>query len=218
MNDALTLHQMLLENGIRHEIVQLPQMIASADQLPGVLALPAERCLAVRVYGVDGEYAAVIVRAGHVPPLPLVCAVTGGRSVNPASGDTVSAVTGYAAGLVAPLALPADVRVYADDGLPGAFGGDAGAVYTATGETGTALGIGLPDVLALCTAKPAALRGVLCEPRHSELIAWGLRPGQLPGAAVRPVAWGLRSRPGRSLARARWARTLGSVLNDAQQQ
>lgn len=159
MNDALTLHRMLLENGIRHEIVQLPQTIASADQLPDVLALPAERCLAVRVYGVDGEYAAVIVRAGHVPPLPLVCAVTGGRSVHPASEDTVNSVTGYAAGLVAPLALPCDVRVYADEELPGACGDDAGAVYTATGESGTALGIWLPDVLALCTAKPAALRG-----------------------------------------------------------
>lgn len=159
MNDALTLHRMLLESGIRHEIVQLPWMIASADQLPGVLNLPAERCLAVRVYGVDGEYAAVIVRAGHVPALPLVSAVTGGRSVHPASEDTVSSVTGYTAGLVAPLALPGDVRVYADEALPGAFGGDAGAVYTATGEAGTALGIWLSDVLTLCTAKPAALHG-----------------------------------------------------------
>jgi Cys-tRNA(Pro)/Cys-tRNA(Cys) deacylase len=162
MNDALTLHRMLLESGIRHEIVQLPWMIGSADQLPAVLALPAERCLAVRVYRVDGEHAAVIVRAGHVPPLPLVCAVTGGRSVHPASEDTVSSVTGYAAGLVAPLALPDNVRVYADEALPGAFRADAGAVYTATGETGTALGIWLSDVLALCTAKPAALCGVLC--------------------------------------------------------
>jgi prolyl-tRNA editing enzyme YbaK/EbsC (Cys-tRNA(Pro) deacylase) len=160
MNDALTLHRMLLENGIRHEIVQLPWMIASADQLPGVLGLPAERCLAVRVYLVDGEYAAVIVSAGHVPPLPLVYAVTGGRSVHPASQDMVSSATGYPAGLVAPLALPCDVRVYADEALPGGGLGDGtGAVYTATGETGTALGIWLPDVLALCTAKPAALRG-----------------------------------------------------------
>ena len=211
MNDALTLHRMLLENGIRHEIVQLPRMIASADQLPGVLALPAERCLAVRLYGVDGEYAAVIVRAGDVPPLPLVCAVTGGRSVHPASGDTVSSVTGYAAGLVAPLALPAGLRVYADDALPGPFGDDAGVVYTATGETGTALGIGLPDVLALCTAKPAALRGVLCEIASlgthglvAAVPAWAPGgPAWAPGGTARPRP--RAARPGRSLARARWA-------------
>lgn len=159
MNDALTLHRMLLESGTRHEIVHLPWMIACADQLPDALALPAERCLAVRVYRVDGGYAAVIVRAGDVPPLPLVCAVTGGRSVHPAMQDAVSLVTGYPAGLVAPLALPDDVRVYADEALPGGFGGESGAVYTATGETGTALGIWLSDLLALCTAKPAALRG-----------------------------------------------------------
>jgi prolyl-tRNA editing enzyme YbaK/EbsC (Cys-tRNA(Pro) deacylase) len=175
MNDALTLHRMLLQDGIRHEIVQLRWTIASADQLPGVLALPAERCLAVRVYRVDGEYAAVIVRAGDVPPLPLVCAVTGGRSVYPASGDVVSLVTGYPAGLVAPLALPGDLRVYADQALPGGLGGGAGAVYTATGEAGTALGIGLPDVLALCTAKPVALRSALCKGDAVKITGWLLR-------------------------------------------
>jgi hypothetical protein len=30
MNDALTLHRMLLDHGIRHEIVQLPSKITSA--------------------------------------------------------------------------------------------------------------------------------------------------------------------------------------------
>lgn len=62
MNNALTVHRMLLESGIRHEIVQLPRTITSADQLPAVLALPARRCLAVRVYEADGGHAAIIVR------------------------------------------------------------------------------------------------------------------------------------------------------------
>lgn len=156
MNDVLTVHRALLESGTRHEIVQLPRMITSADQLPAALALPPGRCLAVRVYQVDGDYAAVIVSAGHSPPPGLVRAVTGGRSVRAAGGDEISSVTGYAAGLVAPVALPQEVRMYVDEALASSGDGDA-VVYTATGEPGTALGIRLLDLLALRPAKPAAL-------------------------------------------------------------
>ena len=34
MNNVLTVHCTLLEKGVRHEIVQLPQTVTSADQLP----------------------------------------------------------------------------------------------------------------------------------------------------------------------------------------
>jgi prolyl-tRNA editing enzyme YbaK/EbsC (Cys-tRNA(Pro) deacylase) len=158
VNNALTLHRILLEHDVRHEIVQLPRRVTSVAQLPAVLALPASRCLAVRVYEVDGQHAAIIVQADQVPPVRMVREVTGGRRVRAADADEVSSVTGYAAGLVAPLALPDRVAVYADQALA-ASAGDEAVVYTATGESGTALGIGLLDLLALCAAKPAALSG-----------------------------------------------------------
>jgi prolyl-tRNA editing enzyme YbaK/EbsC (Cys-tRNA(Pro) deacylase) len=157
VNNVLTLHRILLEHDVRHEIVQLPRRITSVVQLPAVLALPASRCLAVRVYEVDDQYAAIIVQADQVPPVRMVREVTGGRRIRAADADKISSVTGYAAGLVAPLALPDGVAVYADQALV-ASDGEA-VVYTATGESGTALGIGLLDLLALCAAKPAALSG-----------------------------------------------------------
>src|SRR5436305_8134422 len=156
MNNVLTVHRVLLENGVRHEIVQLPQTITSADQLPAVLALPAERCLAVRVYEVDGRHAAIIVPPDLVPSAQVVREVTGGRSVRPADEAEVSSVTGYAAGLVAPVALPGEIPVYVDQAVTD-NADDGAVVYTATGESGTALGIGLLDLLAGCAAKPAAL-------------------------------------------------------------
>jgi prolyl-tRNA editing enzyme YbaK/EbsC (Cys-tRNA(Pro) deacylase) len=158
MNNVLTLHRMLLENDIRHEIVQLPRTITSADQLPAILALPAERCLVVRVYDTDDQHAAVIVRPHLVPSGRAVQQITGGRRVRAAGEDTISAVTGYAAGLVAPLGLPDAIPVYVDQGVTD-NADDEMVVYTATGESGTALGIGLLDLLACCAAKPAALSG-----------------------------------------------------------
>jgi prolyl-tRNA editing enzyme YbaK/EbsC (Cys-tRNA(Pro) deacylase) len=156
MNNVLTVHCALLKNGVRHEIVQLPQTITSADQLPAALALPPRRCLAVRVYEVDDRYVAIIVAADTVPPTHVVREITGGQQARAAGETEISSVTGYAAGLVAPLALPDDMPLYVDQDLADSADDEA-VVYTATGEPGTALGIRLLDLLAGCAAKPAAL-------------------------------------------------------------
>jgi prolyl-tRNA editing enzyme YbaK/EbsC (Cys-tRNA(Pro) deacylase) len=156
MNNVLTVHRTLLENGVRHEIVQLPQTITSADQLPAALALPPRRCLAVRVYEVDDRYVATIVPADTVPPAQVIREITGGRQARVAAEAEISVVTGYAAGLVAPLALPEEMPLYVDQALAD-IADDGAVVYTATGEPGTALGIRLLDLLAGCAAKPAAL-------------------------------------------------------------
>jgi len=156
MNNVLTVHRMLLENGLRHEIVQLPQTITSADQLPAALALPPRHCLAVRVYEVDDRCVAIIVPADTVPPAGVVRQFAGGQQARAASETEISSLTGYAAGLVAPLALPGEMPLYVDQALVGSAD-DGTVVYTATGEPGTALGIRLLDLLAGCAAKPAAL-------------------------------------------------------------
>jgi len=156
MNNVLTVHRMLLENGLRHEIVQLPQTITSADQLPAALALPPRHCLAVRVYEVDDRCVAIIVPADTVPQAGVVREFAGGQQARAASETEISSLTGYAAGLVAPLALPGEMPLYVDQALVDSAD-DGTVVYTATGEPGTALGIRLLDLLAGCAAKPAAL-------------------------------------------------------------
>jgi Cys-tRNA(Pro)/Cys-tRNA(Cys) deacylase len=156
MINALTLHHLLIESGTHHEIVHLPRAVSSVDQLPAVLRLPARRCLAVRMYEVGRVLTAVIVHAGSTPSRDALREVTGSQSVRPVDGDLVNSVTGYAAGLVAPLALPSSIEVYADEAVMCDIDHDM-VVYTATGESGTALGIRLLDLFSLLDAKPAAL-------------------------------------------------------------
>jgi Cys-tRNA(Pro)/Cys-tRNA(Cys) deacylase len=156
MINALTLHHLLIESGTHHEIVHLPRAISSADQLPEVLRLPARRCLAVRMYDVGGVLTAVIVHAGSTPCHDALREVTGSRRVGPVDGGLVNSVTGYSAELVAPLALPPSIEVYADEAVLRDIDHDL-VVYTATGESGTALGIRLLDLFSLFDAKPVAL-------------------------------------------------------------
>lgn len=156
MIDALTLHRLLVESGTHHEIVHLTRPISSAHQLPEVLRLPRSRCLAVRMYDACGVLTAVIVHAGGVPHAAALREVTGSRRVLPLADDLVNSATGYAAELVAPLALPDSVEVYADENVVTGIDRDV-VVYTATGESGTALGIRLLDLFTLLDAKPAAL-------------------------------------------------------------
>lgn len=161
MMDALTLHRLLLDSGVQHEIVHLRNSISSADHLPMVLELPSKRCLAVRMYeaggpGRDRALVAMIVWAGRVPAIGELQRITGHEYIRGAAACTVNEATGYAAGLVAPLALPEEVDVYADENVVSGIDHDA-VVYTATGEPRTALGIRLLDLFSLCPAKPAAL-------------------------------------------------------------
>ncbi len=157
MKDTLTLHHLLLESGTDHKIIRLPRTISAADQLPDVLLLPHGRCLVVRFYEADDVLTAFVVRANQVPPTWMLRSATGGQRIRAAPGETVSSVTGYAASLAAPLALPDSLPVFADEALWADLDGDT-IVYTSTGESGTALGIRLLDLSAHWTAKPAALR------------------------------------------------------------
>jgi prolyl-tRNA editing enzyme YbaK/EbsC (Cys-tRNA(Pro) deacylase) len=153
MKDALSIHRLLLERQTTHEIVRLPRLIASADELPDVLGLPPGRCLCTRLYAHRTQgarrIAAVIVTAGTWPSTGIVAGALDVVAVTHASPDLVNEVTDYADGLVAPLMLPDDVTMLVDERA--ACVDDV--VYTATGEACTALGIHTLDLFALCAAK-----------------------------------------------------------------
>ncbi|MCP2340545.1 YbaK/EbsC family protein [Actinomadura rupiterrae] len=162
MKDALTIHRALLGGETRHEIVRLPFGIATADELPEALGLPAVRCLVTRVYTCEDVYrgdrflAAAVVCAGARPPLEAVRREVGARQVRPARADMVNAVTEYAAGLVAPLLLPPAMPLLLDQRITEVLAADD-VVYTPTGEPSTALGIRVADLCTLSAAKPCAL-------------------------------------------------------------
>ncbi|HEX2312149.1 MAG TPA: YbaK/EbsC family protein [Thermomonospora sp.] len=162
MKNALTIHRALLERETTHEIVRLPRPVTRADDLPGALDLPPDRCLTARMLDCvahpRGErfLAALIVTAGAAPDLAAARAALGAHRVAPATPYLVNSVTDYRADLVCPLLLPATVRVLIDQAALDRLSPDD-VVYTATGEPLTALAVTLADVYALSGAKPIGL-------------------------------------------------------------
>lgn len=169
MRTALDLHRALLARGVRHEVVRLRGQAASADDLPALLGVDPSECVAVRCFRVtdartpDGaaiHLVAVAVRAGDTPDEAAVRAALDAGSVRAATPDEVSAHTGYAASLVSPLGLPEDVVLLADSALADVTAPattPAALRYCPTGDGGTALALGLRDLLVESGARVASL-------------------------------------------------------------
>ncbi|MFL6239641.1 MAG: aminoacyl-tRNA deacylase [Actinomycetes bacterium] len=152
MKDALAIHRELLARGIPHEIVRLRRIILSADELPEALGLAPSQCVTVRMYEADHKLVAVMVPAGATPVPSALLQATGARRIGVAAVDRINSETDFAAGLVAPLLLPADVLALADASLSGRE-----VLYAPTGESGTALGIHSRDLLTVSRARVASL-------------------------------------------------------------
>ena len=159
MRAALDVHQDLLARGMPHEVIRLRTRISSADDLPRLIDRPAA-CAAVRCYTVEraggSSFAALLVPAGLVLDDSVVCDALVALAVRPATDDQVNAATGFAAGLVCPVGLPADVEVVVDAALT-----RDDVVYCALGESGVALGIRTPDLLVATGARTVPLTGLL---------------------------------------------------------
>lgn len=153
MKGALDLHRELLGRGVSHEIVRLPRMILTADELADALGLPAQACRVVKVFLADDRLVGALLPPGQLPSPAALLTATGAEGVRLAPTDVVNAATDYAAGLVAPILLPADMPLFADADLHA----DA-VVYTPTGDTGTALGIRTRDLLTVSRARVVELR------------------------------------------------------------
>jgi prolyl-tRNA editing enzyme YbaK/EbsC (Cys-tRNA(Pro) deacylase) len=144
MKDALAIHRELLARGVPHEIVRLRRIVLTADELPDALGLPPGQCIAVRMYDADGRLVAMCVPAGATPAPSAVLHATGARRIEPTAVDRVNQETQFAAGLVSPLLLPADVPVVFDTTLAARE-----VLYSPTGESGTAVGIHAADLLSV---------------------------------------------------------------------
>ncbi|WP_242908631.1 aminoacyl-tRNA deacylase [Actinomadura terrae] len=221
MKDALAIHRALLEREIAHEIVRLPVAIARADELPGALGLPADRCLATRVYACvhssDGAFrgrrflTGVIVAAGRRPAAEAVRVAAGARLIRPARADLINSVTEYAAGLVCPLLLPGSMPLLIDRRLVDDLPGDE-VVYTATGEPSTALGIRGRSLYRLCQAKPVDLFPSArdgSEPGSATSDAPEASPRDGPGFSTRDERGFSTSKDG---AEPGWARAVRSAV------
>ncbi|HET6911696.1 MAG TPA: YbaK/EbsC family protein [Mycobacteriales bacterium] len=152
MLDALDVHRSLLAREVPHEVVRLPRLALSADEIPEIMGLPASRCVAVRMYVADDRHVAVIVRAGDLPHPGAVLAAAAARTLRSMRPDFVNQVTDFAAPLVCPVLLPDSVTVLADSCV-----GHADVVYAPTGDGGTVLGIPTRWLLTASRASVAEL-------------------------------------------------------------
>lgn len=162
MLGPLDIHQYLLEHDVHHEIVRLPRPAASAEHLAEVLGVTPRRCLAIHpfnAYTPDGDVLVLVLSPADEQPqtstlvaaLPDVLRDRLGPDTEfgVAGAAMVSRRTDYFAGHLAPLLLPTDVVVVSTQGVADLA---ASTIYTATGDGGTALGIGAADLLNLTRA------------------------------------------------------------------
>ncbi len=162
MLGPLDIHQYLLEHDVHHEIVRLPRPAASAEHLAEVLGVTPRRCLAIHPFHAftpDGEVLVLVLSPADEEPHPptLMAALHDvlrdrlgpDTEISVAGAALVSRRTDYFAGHLAPLLLPADVIVVSTQGVLDLA---TSIIYTATGDGGTALGIGATDLLNLTRA------------------------------------------------------------------
>jgi Cys-tRNA(Pro)/Cys-tRNA(Cys) deacylase len=162
MLGPLDIHQYLLQHDVHHEIVRLPRPAANAEHLAEVLGITPRRCLAIHPFHAltaNGDVLVLVLApADGVTAAEELIAVLGellrdhlGPAVEltVAGADLISSHTDYLAGHLAPLLLPPDVVVVATSGVVDLA---TSIIYTATGDGGTALGIGATDLLSLSHA------------------------------------------------------------------
>lgn len=187
MQDALGVHRVLLERDVTHEVVRLPRPVQSADELPDVLGLPAASCAVVRCY-VAGDLGdpraptvlhAVVVPAGVHPSPAALSAALATPTVREATPAEINTATDCAARLVTAVALPVEVPVLVDAALD-----TSGTIYTATGESGTALAFRGADL-------PAVTGGRVLD------LARSPRPAVIDLDAPRPAPGAAGDAPGR---------------------
>ena len=179
MKDALDVHRSLLAREVPHEVVRLPRLVLTADEIPDALDLPPDRCVAVRLYRADDQAVAVIVRSGDVPHPGALLAALGARTLRLSQPEEVNELTDFAATLVCPVLLPDSVRVLAD-----ACVGHTDVVYAPTGDSGTVLGISSRWLLTASRASVAEL----CVP-HAPVDLTGEMDGDSRQLAQRLRDW-----------------------------
>ena len=151
MRSCSDVHNYLLEQGVAHEIVQLPALSGTARRAAGLLGV--SRREVVRSSFRDRQRSGRVPRAGRRPrrPHPSLRRVRLPRR-NPAPAAQVMALTGYRPGALPPCGLAAELPIVADPGIL-----ELPVVYCGGGTTATMLKIRSADLLAVLGARVAAI-------------------------------------------------------------
>ena len=144
MRSCSDVHNLLLEEGIPHEIVHLPSLSTTAQRAAELLGVDTAEVVKSLVFYMDDEPTLVLVPGNSVADEDRLRSTLGCRHVRLAKAQEVLAVTGYRRGAVPPCGLATSLPVVAD---PSAF--VPPVVYCGGGTTTTMLKLRSEDLRRL---------------------------------------------------------------------
>ncbi len=152
MRSCSDVHNFLLEQGVAHEIVQLPVLSAGARHAAALLGVaPREVVTSVLIDADDGPVVCLVPGDRRVDPA-RVAAALGCTAARPCAAPRVVSVTGYRPRALPPCGLDGDLPVVAD---PAVF--EPPVVYCGGGGTTTMLKIRSSDLRAMLAPRVAAI-------------------------------------------------------------
>ncbi len=150
MRSCSDVHNLLLQEGVPHEIVHLPSSSRTARLAAEALGVSTAEVVKSLVFLLDGRPVLVLVPGASTVDAAVLTRELGGSEATLASAEEVLRVTGYRPGAVPPCGLDSSLEVVAD---PGVFAPDV--VYCGGGTTTTMLKIRSADLEALLEPRKA---------------------------------------------------------------
>jgi len=152
MRSCSDVHNYLLEQGVAHEIVQLPALSTTVRRAAALLGVPAHEVVKSQLFETEaGPVVCLVPGDGHVDHARLRDEL-GCRQVTPAAASEVVSLTGYRPGALPPCGLAAELPILAD---PAVF--ELPVIYCGGGTTTTILKIRSADLRLAIDARVAAI-------------------------------------------------------------
>jgi Cys-tRNA(Pro) deacylase len=147
-------HNVLIDAGIPHEIVQLSRHCRTAARAAELLGVPVAEVVKSLVFLVDEAPLLVVVPGDATVDTARLADALGAHQATLARGPQVLEATGYKTGAVPPCALASDLPVVAD---PRVF--EPAVVYCGGGTTTTMLKIRSADLRTFVRPRVAVVCG-----------------------------------------------------------
>lgn len=144
MRSCSDVHNLLLQEGVPHEIIHLPSSSRTAQLAAEALGVRVEEVVKSLVFTLDGRPLLALVPGDATVDTDALARELGGGTVALARGEDVLRITGFRPGAVPPCGLDTSLAVIAD---PSVF--EPEVVYCGGGTTTTMLKIRSTDLDAL---------------------------------------------------------------------
>jgi len=152
MRSCSDVHNYLLEQGVAHEIVQLPALSTTVRRAAALLGVPPREVVRSLLFETESGPVVCLVPGDRHVDHDRLCAELGCREVKPVAAAEVVSLTGYRPGALPPCGLAAELPILAD---PAVF--ELPVIYCGGGTTTTILKIRSADLLLAIDARVAAI-------------------------------------------------------------